>query len=81
MVLNCVLVARQALVEFSEVGAHVLQGMLQTMLVTLVNPEVLALPLLHSAFTRLYLYGIGVSFVLIQLSKCRRPDGLCVHAT
>jgi hypothetical protein len=37
-----------------------LQGMLSTMLATIQNPAVLGVAALHSAFTHLYLYGIGV---------------------
>ena len=37
-----------------------LQGMLSTMLATMQNPAVLGVAALHSAFTHLYLYGIGV---------------------
>ena len=34
--------------------------MLSTMLATMQNPAVLGVAALHSAFTHLYLYGIGV---------------------
>lgn len=46
----------------------VVQGMVATMLATMQNSAVLSVAALHHAFTRLYLYGIGVRFSTNKLS-------------